>query len=374
MDRIKEYMLHHHQQILQDMQYLVERDSPSMDKQLTDACEQRIQKLFYRYFGYKAEEIKEEKYGNHLRFTMGKGKDTILILSHFDTVWNKGDLPFRVDGDKVYGPGILDMKGGLVQAIWALKAIKDLKLKLTKKVVFLCTSDEEVGSPSSRRIIEKEAKKSKYALVTEPPVAGTGALKTGRKGSSRYYVEVKGKSAHAGNHHQDGINAIEEAAKQIIFLQSLTDYRKGTTINVGSVKGGGKLNVVPDTAGLGVNVRARTREEQKRIDAIMKGLQPHLEGISIKVRGGINRPPMNRNKATRRLFKIAKSVAKEIDLELQEAYVGGGSDGNFTANLGVPTLDGLGAVGEGIHAKDEHILAREIPARTSLLCKLIIEL
>jgi len=374
MERIKRYMVLHQKDILRDIQFLVERDSPSTDKELVDACEQRIQKLFLRYFGYKAEEIKEEKYGNHLRFTMGKGKETILILSHFDTVWDKGDLPFKIEGNKVYGPGILDMKGGLVQAIWALKAINDLKIKLTKKVVFLCTSDEEIGSPTSRKIIEKEAKSSNYALVTEPPVSGTGALKTGRKGSARYFIEIKGKSAHAGNHHELGINAIEEAARQILFLQSLTNYYKGTTVNIGSIKGGGKLNVVPDQAVFGVNVRARTKEEQNRMDDLIKNIRPTRKGITIKIRGGISRPPMDRNKGTKRLFKIAKKVATDLGLELTEAYVGGGSDANFTANLGVPTLDGLGAIGYGIHVKDEHILASEIPRRTALLCKLIIEL
>lgn len=374
MDRIEKYFTRHQNEILRDIQYLVERDSPSKEKHLVDACKDRIQHLFLRYFGSKAEEIKEDKYGNHLRFTMGKGKETILILSHLDTVWNKGDLPFIIDGDKAYGPGVLDMKGGLVQAIWALKAVKDLKIKLSKKIVFLCTSDEEIGSPSSRKLIEKEAKRSKVALVTEPPVAGSGALKTGRKGSARYFIEIKGKSAHAGNHHEEGVNAIEEAAHLIIYLQSLTDYFKGTTINVGQVKGGGKLNVVPENALIGVNVRARTLEEQHRIDSIIKNLKALRQGIKIKVRGGITRPPMNRNRETEKLFRIAKLVAIENQINLKEAYVGGSSDANFTANLGIPTLDGLGAVGSGIHAQDEHIILSEIPRRTTLLCKLIIHL
>jgi len=371
MDRIRKYMQENQGQILRDIQYLVESESPSNNKQLTDACEQRIQKLFLRYFGYQAEEIKQKDYGNHLRFEYGQGKETVLILSHFDTVWNKGDLAFRVDGDRVFGPGILDMKGGLVQTIWALKAIKDLNIPLNKKIVFLCTSDEELGSPSSKKLIEMEARKCDFALVTEPPVVGSGALKTGRKGSSRYFIEIKGKAAHAGNNHKEGINAIKEAAQQIIYLESLTDYTIGTTVNVGSIKGGGKLNVVPDTATFGVNVRVKTEEEQQRLDKIIKGLIPFSKGITIKVKGGINRPPMNRNQETIKLFRIAENVAKDLDMELTEAYVGGGSDGNFTANLGVPTLDGLGAVGKGIHARNEHILASEIPDRTALLCHIV---
>lgn len=372
MDKVLDYMEENKQNIIKDIRYLVERDSPSNDVDLVDLCADRIQKLFVRYFGYSADVIKNSDYGDHLRFEYGEGEGTILILSHFDTVWDEGDLKLKIDGDKLYGPGILDMKGGLVQAIWSIKAIKDLSLEMHKKIVFLCTSDEEIGSPSSKSLIESEANNSDYVLVTEPPVAETGALKTGRKGSSRYFVEVKGKKAHSGNNHEDGINAIKEAARQIVYLESLTDYKIGTTINVGSIKGGGKLNVVPDFAKFGVNVRVSTKKEQKRIDQLIKNLSPYEYGIKLKVSGGINRPPMNKSEATEELFEIAQDVAADLDLgELEQAYVGGGSDGNFTASLGIPTLDGLGAVGEGIHAKNEHILASEIPNRSALLCRLL---
>ena len=372
MDKVLDYMEENKQDIIKDIRYLVERDSPSNDVELVDLCADRIQKLFVRYFGYSADVIKNSDYGDHLRFEYGEGERTILILSHFDTVWDEGDLKLKIDGDKLYGPGILDMKGGLVQAIWSIKAIKDLSLEMHKKIVFLCTSDEEIGSPSSKSLIESEANNSDYVLVTEPPVAETGALKTGRKGSSRYFVEVKGKKAHSGNNHEDGINAIKEAARQIVYLESLTDYKIGTTINVGSIKGGGKLNVVPDFAKFGVNVRVSTKKEQKRIDQLIKNLSPYEYGIKLKVSGGINRPPMNKSEATEELFEIAQDVAADLDLgELEQAYVGGGSDGNFTASLGIPTLDGLGAVGEGIHAKNEHILASEIPNRSALLCRLL---
>lgn len=371
MDRIKQYMVDNQEQILKDIQFIVERDSPSKNKELTDACKQRIQQLFERYFGYTAEEIEEAQYGNHLRFEFGEGEGTALLLSHFDTVWEKGDLSIKVDGDKVFGPGIYDMKGGLVQAIWSLKAIKDLQIPMNKKVIFLCTSDEEIGSPTSKPIIEKEAAGSEVALVTEPPVAGTGALKTGRKGSSRYFIDIAGKAAHSGNNHQDGINAIKEAAQHVVYLESLTDYEKGTTINVGTIKGGGKLNVVPDTASVGVNVRVETSEEQQGIDEIIKGLEPYMEGITLEITGGVNRPPMNRSESTGKLFELAKEAADDLNMDLEEAYVGGGSDGNFTADLGVPTLDGLGAEGEGIHARDEHILASKVPERAALLCKVV---
>lgn len=375
MDEILKYMEENQSNIIKDIRYLVERDSPSNDVDLVDLCADRIQKLFEKYFGYLADVIENDDYGNHLRFEYGEGDGTVLVLSHFDTVWDEGDLSVKVEGDKIYGPGILDMKGGLVQAIWSIKAIKELNLDINKKIVFLCTSDEEIGSPSSKKIIEEEAVDSDYVLVTEPPVAETGALKTGRKGSSRYFVEVKGKKAHSGNNHQDGINAIKEAARHIVELENITDYSIGTTINVGSIKGGGKLNVVPDHAKFGVNVRVKNKKEQRRIDEYIRGLAPYTEGIQLKITGGINRPPMNKNEDTEELFKIAQNVAEVLDMnELEQAYVGGGSDGNFTASLGIPTLDGLGAVGEGIHAKNEHILASEVPSRAALLCRLLVVL
>ncbi|MEC2158321.1 M20 family metallopeptidase [Virgibacillus halodenitrificans] len=371
MDHIKKYMEVNQKRILEDIKLLVESDSPSINKELTDKCKANIQLLFQRYFEYKATEIKQQKYGDHLRFEFGDGEETLLLLSHFDTVWDKGDLRYKVKGNKVYGPGILDMKAGLVQAIWALKACKDLGLSLNKKIVFLCTSDEELGSPTSKMLIEKEALNSKVVLVTEPPVAETGALKTARKGSSRYVIDIKGKAAHAGNHHRDGRSAIKEAAHLIIYLEELTNYTTGTTVNVGTVKGGGKLNVVPDSATVGVNVRVKTMKEQKRLDQLIRHLEPRTEGVTLKVKGKMNRPPMVRSNRTVKLFHVAKHIAKDLDFDLEEASVGGGSDGNFTANLGVPTLDGLGAVGEGIHARNEHILASEIPERATLLCKLI---
>ncbi|WP_077358493.1 M20 family metallopeptidase [Virgibacillus halodenitrificans] len=371
MDHIKKYMEVNQKRILEDIKLLVESDSPSINKELTDKCKANIQLLFQRYFEYKATEIKQQKYGDHLRFEFGDGEETLLLLSHFDTVWDKGDLRYKVKGNKVYGPGILDMKAGLVQAIWALKACKDLGLSLNKKIVFLCTSDEELGSPTSKMLIEKEALNSKVVLVTEPPVTETGALKTARKGSSRYVIDIKGKAAHAGNHHRDGRSAIKEAAHLIIYLEELTNYTTGTTVNVGTVKGGGKLNVVPDSATVGVNVRVKTMKEQKRLDQLIRHLEPRTEGVTLKVKGKMNRPPMVRSNRTVKLFHVAKHIAKDLDFDLEEASVGGGSDGNFTANLGVPTLDGLGAVGEGIHARNEHILASEIPERATLLCKLI---
>ncbi|MCM3123848.1 M20 family metallopeptidase [Mesobacillus sp. MER 48] len=374
MDSIRQFMEDHLQEILDDIKFLVECDSPSLNKKLVDQCGERIQDLLYLYFGKRAEVLEEEEYGNHLRFEFGEGDETILILSHFDTVWEPGKLEFRIEGDLAYGSGILDMKGGLVQALWGIRAIKELNIPFQKKIVYLFTSEEEVSSPTSRYVIEEIAKDCDYALVTEPPVVRTGALKTARKGSSRYYIDITGKAAHAGNNHHEGASAIQEAAKAIDFLESLTDYDVGTTVNVGYVKGGGKLNVVADHAEIGIDVRAKTSEEQERIDEIISELTPFTEGTSIEIRGGVSRPPMERNEDTKILFQTAKEAAKEEGIKLKEASVGGGSDGNLTANMGVPTLDGLGTIGDGIHARNEHIIISQIPERAAFFSNLLINI
>lgn len=373
-DAIRTYMEQHVDEILLDIKYLVECDSPSLYKELTDRCGERIQGLLVKYLGNRAQTLEQEEYGNHLKFEYGKGKGKILVLSHFDTVWERGDLAWKVEGDLCFGPGVLDMKGGLVQAIWAVKAIRDLQLPLRKKIVFLFTSDEEIGSPSSREIIEEEAKTSYVALVTEPPVIGTGALKTARKGASRYTIKITGMAAHAGNNPHKGVNAIWEAAKIIDYLQSLTDYKKGTTVNVGLIHGGGKLNVIPDKAEIGVDVRAENLAEQERMDKIITSLKPFLKGSEIAISGGINRPPMVRNEESVKLFKRARKIGKSLGLDIKEASVGGVSDGNFTASFGIPTLDGLGVVGEGIHAKNEHIIISQLPIRAALFCKLLLSI
>ncbi|AQQ54004.1 M20 family metallopeptidase [Planococcus lenghuensis] len=374
MDRIQAYIAEHLDGIIADIKFLVEADSPSSDKQLADQCGKRVQELYAKRLGCKADVIEEEEYGNHLRFEYGNGENKLLLLSHFDTVWDQGELTFREEGNRIYGPGILDMKSGLVQAIWALKACRDLGISLNKKIVHICTSDEEIGSPSARTVIKEEAKTASFVLVTEPPVEESGALKTCRKGSARYFVRISGKAAHSGNHHDEGISAIREAAEQILYLESLTDYETGTTINVGAMEGGGALNVVADSAVLGVDVRTETEEEQDRIAHLMEELTPHAEGVKLEVEGGIMRPPMQRTAETGELFERARKVAAELGIQIGEASVGGGSDGNFTSSMGIPTLDGLGAAGSGMHAKDEHILKDQIPFRTALLGKLIVSL
>jgi glutamate carboxypeptidase len=374
MNRVLAYLKQHQDEMLDDLKKLVEAESPTHSKERVDLCGQEIQKLFKKHLDIDAEIIPQEHTGNHLRFRYGTGDSQLLIVGHFDTVWQVGRLSYRVEGNKAYGPGILDMKGGIIQALWAVKACKELGISFDKQIVFLCTSDEEVGSGSSRDLIEQEAVKSQAVFVTEPAAARTGALKTSRKGVGKFHITIKGKAAHAGNHHQEGISAVQEMAHQILFLHSLTNYDLGTTLNVGVSRGGTTENVVAEHAELSVDLRIRQMGEGERITQLVHGMKPHLEGITLQVSGGINRPPMERTEGNAKLFRLAQTCAAELDLRLTEESVGGGSDGNFTSALGIPTLDGLGAMGEGIHAENEHVEIDQLPVRAALIAKLMTNL
>lgn len=220
---ILQYLQENQQNILSDIERLVKAESPSHDKVSVDHCGEVLQSLFKQHLGLEPEVIPQTDAGNHLRFTYGEGPEQILIIGHFDTVWDIGRLSYRIEGNKAYGPGIFDMKGGVIQSLWAIKASRECGIPLNKKIVFLCTSDEEVGSDTSRKQIEQEAMNCSIVLVPEPAVANSGALKTARKGVGRFSLSIRGKAAHAGNHHEDGISAIQEMAHQILYLHSLTD-------------------------------------------------------------------------------------------------------------------------------------------------------
>jgi glutamate carboxypeptidase len=374
MSAIFEYLTKHQEDIHETLELFVRAESPSQNKELVDACGEVLQSLFAKHLQLTAEVIPQATAGNHLKFTYGDGDEQILISGHFDTVWDKGRLPFRVEGNKMFGPGIFDMKCGIIQSLWAIVALQNLGIRLNKKIVFLLTTDEEVGSVTSRSVIEAEALKSKAVLVMEPSVGVTGALKTARKGVGNYHLQIKGVSSHAGNHHELGVNAIEELAHQVIQLQKLTNYAQGTTVSVGIAKGGGRVNVVPEHAEADVDLRITSLNEGARIDALIRNLQPVLSGTSIEVTGGINRPPFEKSDLVMQLLTKAKQIAGDLGFELDDASVGGASDGNFTAALGIPTLDGLGAVGDGPHAEYEHVLIDQIPYRTAMLAHLLTEI
>jgi len=291
-----------------------------------------------------------------------------------DTVWDMGTLaerPVVIQDGRLFGPGAFDMKGGIVTALWAIRVLRGLNFMPKRRITLLLTSDEETGSKTSRPIVEMEALQHDAVLVLEPAQPPSAALKTWRKGVGMYQVRTIGISAHAGAAHEEGVNAIEELAHQVVAIQALTDYAAGTTVNVGVVSGGTRSNVVPESAWARVDVRVMNQAEADRLDASLRSLQPHLKGARLEVTGGINRPPMVRTAAGLSLFQKAAEIAAELGFSVTETGTGGGSDGNFTAALGVPTLDGLGVVGDGGHAQHEHVVISSLPERAALLAGLL---
>ncbi|WP_246009288.1 M20 family metallopeptidase [Brevibacillus fluminis] len=358
--------------ILKELREYVEIETPTHDKQAVDSLGGVIAERF-RKLGCRVERIEQQQFGDQLRVEYGEGEEQLLILGHFDTVKEIGTLatePWRIEDGRVYGPGTYDMKAGIIFCYFALKAIIDSGLPLTKKLVFFWNTDEEVGSPSSEQLIRAEARKSAAALVIEPSF-GNGLIKTSRKGGGEFTLHAKGKAAHAGNDHAKGVNAIEEIAHQIVRIQSWTNYDSGTTLSVGKINGGTVSNVVPEAAHAIIDVRVSKREEAERITKLMHGLTPVLPHAELQVEGGIPKPPMERSEKTVLLFKHAQRLAAEEGFTLDEIGVGGTSDGNFCADEGTPTLDGLGPVGDGAHASHEHVLISAIPERIALLLRMM---
>jgi glutamate carboxypeptidase len=270
----------------------------------------------------------------------------------------------------VFGPGIFDMKAGIVQALFALDAIQQSGAVPSQKIIFLWTSDEEIGSESSRRLLETEAKRSDAVFVLEPSLGAKGLLKTARKGVGEAEIIVHGRASHAGLAPEKGVNAIHELALQLARIKEWNDARRGISINAGLVSGGTRPNVIPERAKAILDLRALSIADMQKIDKRLKGLRPILPGAKIEVRGGFNRPPLERRYSAE-LFQRAKSLAQRMGLNIGEATAGGGSDGNLTAALGIPTLDGLGAVGDGAHSPGEYVIARTMPQRAALLAALL---
>ncbi|MFD2371167.1 M20 family metallopeptidase [Brevibacillus sp. GCM10020057] len=357
--------------ILEELRTYVEMETPTHDKAAVDRLGAFIAERF-RSLGCKVEVIPQEKYGDQLRIEYGMGTEQVMVLGHFDTVKEVGTLarePWKIEDGRVYGPGTYDMKAGIVFCYFALKEIIEQNIPLQSKLVFFWNTDEEIGSESSEAWIRQEAKRSKCALVIEP-AAGDGSLKTSRKGGGEFFLKVTGRAAHAGNDHALGVNAIEEIAHQIIAIQGFTDYEAGTTLSVGTIRGGTVSNVVPDFAEADIDVRVSTREEASRITALMQQLSPVLPGARLVVEGGICKPPMVRTPDTEKLFLLAQEQARLEGFALTERGVGGTSDGNFAADEGIPTLDGLGPVGDGAHASHEHVVIDAIPGRIAVLLRL----
>jgi glutamate carboxypeptidase len=320
------------------------------------------------------------RFGRHLRceFTLAgprKPADgTILALAHSDTVWPLGTLarmPFRQEDGRLWGPGVLDMKSGIVFLLFAARALRELDVPVARRVVLQVNADEEVGSESSRPLTEEAAQHSAAVLVLEPGTGLTGKIKTARKGVGDYTVTVRGRASHAGVDFQNGASAIVELARQIERIAGFTNLARGVTVNPGVIAGGTRTNVIAAEARVEVDIRVARLKDEPALDRKFHGLRPFDKRCSIHVEGGLNRPPMERSAGIRKLFGAARGWAKELGVDLEESSTGGGSDGNFTAALGVPTLDGLGGVGEGAHAVNESILIDRIADRTALLALLL---
>ena len=363
-------------QMLETLRELTLLESPGLEKEPTDRCCELLAGKWLRH-GTIAQIIRQKHRGDHLRVVWkpseGRAKSQLLVLGHYDTVYPTGTLakmPFRISAGKAYGPGTFDMKAGIVQALFALEAIRELHLPVLKRLVFLWTSDEEIGSESSRKLIEAEAQRSDAVFVLEPSLGPRGLLKTSRKGVGEAELIVHGRSSHAGLAPEKGINAVHELAAQITRLERWNDLRRGVTINADIVSGGSRANVIADHAAATLDLRAWRHADMRALEKRLYSLKPIHRGAKLEIRGGFDRPPLER-KHSAALFARAKSIARELGFPLGEAAAGGGSDGNFTAALGIPTLDGLGAVGDGAHATHEHILIQAMPQRAALLAALL---
>ena len=356
------------------LRHTVEIESPSSSKAAVDRLAGFLAKEFKRCAG-QVRLLEHPAAGCALKATFWPGRHKqkpILLLGHLDTVWELGTLaqmPFGVRGRQAFGPGILDMKSGIVIGLWAIRALKALQISPAGPVHFFLNPDEEISSVAFRDEILAEAKRARAVLVLEPAAIG-GALKTARKGVGEFKITVQGRSAHAGVNPAAGANAIIELTRQLLTVQSFARPRRGLTINVGRIEGGTRSNVVAECATAWIDVRIPRLHDRAIIERRIRGQKPYDRGTQLEIEGGINRPPMER-KMTVALFRKAHAVGRAMGMDLTEASTGGGSDGNFTAALGVPTLDGLGGVGDGAHARHEHILIPELPRRAALLAALL---
>jgi glutamate carboxypeptidase len=374
------YFTDRRDKIISTIRELVEIESPSDNKAAVDRLAEAVAQKFSQ-LGGDVQIHQAKDFGNHLQvdFPGNSAAKPLMLLGHYDTVYPLGTLatmPCCIVGNKLTGPGVLDMKSGIALMLHALGALQDWHKEdchggLPRPVTVLLVSDEEVGSDSSRAITESLAKKAAAVLVLEPSYGLQGAVKTARKGVGEYLVKVTGKASHAGLDFQKGVNAILELARQIEKISSFTELKKSLTVNVGVVTGGSRTNVVPAEAAAQVDVRFARAKDAARIDKKMHSLRLFNRKCKIEITGGINRPPMERTVGVTALYAQAATIARDLGWKLGEAAVGGGSDGNLTAGLGIPTLDGLGAVGDGAHAPHEHILISELPRRAALIAGLI---
>jgi glutamate carboxypeptidase len=352
----------------------VEIESPTYEKKTVDQLGNLISEKA-RSLGAEIEIRRQASVGDHRIFRWGLAERGILLLTHMDTVFPLGtlqEMSIRMKDEKFFGPGALDMKGGIVIALMAIEVLQEEGRFPERSVTLLCTSDEETGSTTSRGLIEELAKQHELVLCLEPALAD-GALKTWRKGIGRFTIEAIGRSAHAGSEPEAGINAILEMSYHIQTASQLADLAKGTTLSVGKIHGGTRTNVVPQRCLSIVDVRVVDQEEQERIELALSSLQPHLEGAQVVVKGSWNRPPMPRSERIVETYTRVKQIGERLGLTLSEGGTGGGSDANFVAPLGIPVLDGMGAVGSGAHSPREYLEVNSLVEKAALLAALIME-
>src|SRR5260370_5336635 len=365
----------HQAEMLGVLKQAVEIESPSDNKAALDRCGQFLATEFER-LGGKVTRYPQKEAGDHLKadFPGRAGSKPLLLVGHFDTVWPMGTLvgmPFRVEQGRVWGPGVLDMKAGIVMMMFALRALRSLNHEAHRAVTVLLDTDEEVGSATGRPLVEGTAKECEAVLVLEPAQGLSGCLKTARKGVGHYTIQVTGRAAHSGVDFEKGRSAIVELSRQILEVTKFTDLGRGITVNPGVIQGGTRANVVAAAASVEVDVRIARAADAHEVEQKFAALRTFDPDCSLKVSGGINRPPMERTAGTVRLFHVAQQQAKKLGITLEEAATGGGPDGNFTSALRLPTLDVLGRVGAGGQGTHESIVLDELPRRAALLASLI---
>ncbi len=395
MTDLRDYFASQQSNLLERLKELVAIESPTEDKAAVDRMAGRVAGLMAAAGG-RVERLPRIEVGDVVLGTWGPEvpeMPQILLLCHMDTVWPLGTLaahPPRLEGDRYYGPGAYDMKAGIVIAVAALEGLQHAGLEglqhaglegrqqassvwpLNRRVALLCTSDEETGSHHSRELIESLASGSELVLCLEPALPGR-VMKTARKGVGNFTIRARGKAAHAGADHAKGVNAILEIAHQVQVLQALTDYERGTTVNVGLIQGGTASNVVPAECMIEVDFRVSRQSEADRLMAVVSNLAASLPGAELEITGELNRPPMERNEQMMAVFERVKTIAAGHGLQQREGSTGGASDANFTAGLGIPTLDGLGADGDGGHALHEHVLVSSLPLQATVLAAVLRE-
>jgi glutamate carboxypeptidase len=356
----------------QTIERFVRLESPTLDKRAVDLCGSEVGRQLAA-IGGSVREVPCQESGNHVTAEFGGGRRQILLLGHFDTVWPVGSLsgmPLVERDGRLFGPGILDMKSGIAIGMLALRALATASTGPMPHVVFLLTADEETGSRTSRTLVEEEARRSEAVLVLEPALPD-GALKTARKGCGQFEITVTGVAAHAGIAPEKGANAILELCDRLQLVERLQDSGRGTSLTVSLISGGTRSNVVPARASATIDARAVSKVEAGRITEALFSLRAKRAGTTVQVAGGIERPPLERTASVAALYGLAQSVGRQLGIDVSEGATGGGSDGNFTAALGVPTLDGLGGIGDGAHALDEHVVLDMLAPRAALVAGLV---